>query len=101
MVRVTQCEDLFDSLPAVRAAFLFTKDFFNSEVSQEEEAERLEKEPTENIEKDISNSTEEEKSTLDTLETTTRVEEKLEFQEFRMFLQALRQYFLYCQVIKY
>ena len=96
--RVTQCQDLFDCLPAVRAAFLFTKVFFNSEVCKVEEVESLEIEPNENIEEDITNSTVEEKNSL---ETTSKVEEKLEFHEFRMFLQALRLYFLYCQVIKY
>ena len=84
VTRVTQSEDLFDCMPAVRSAFHFTKVFFNNGVDEEEEAENKAKEEQEKEAKEKA--------------PTLKVEKTLEFFEFRMFLQTLRQYYLYCQV---
>lgn len=91
VMRVTQSEELFDCLPAVRAAFHFTKVFFNNGVDEEEEAEKKAKEEQEN-----SKSNEENEVIKAPIQ---KVEKTLEFFEFRLFLQTLRQYYLYCQVI--
>ena len=85
---VTQSEELFDCLPAVRAAFHFTKVFYNNGVDEEEEAEKKAKEE------------ENEKKDDEVIKAPTRkVEKTIEFHEFRIFLQTLRQYYLYCQVV--
>ena len=88
---VTQSEELFDCLPAVRAAFHFTKVFYNNGVDEEEEAEKKAKEE----EKKNSNN----ESNVEVIKAPIRkVEKTIEFDEFRMFLQSLRIYYLYCQV---
>ena len=92
VMRVTQSEELFDCLPAVRAAFHFTKVFFNNGVDEEEEAEKKAKEEQEK------NKTNEEVDEV-IKAPTRKVEKTLEFFEFRLFLQTLRQYYLYCQVM--
>ena len=91
---VTQSEELFDCLPAVRAAFHYTKVFFNNGIDEEEEAEKKAKEEEAQKEKNGKKEDLEEviKAPL------PKVEKTLEFPEFRMFLQSLRQYYLYCQV---
>ena len=112
-----QCEDLFDCLPAVSGAFHYTKvrschivtysntkSFdkvtFKNGVDEAEESERLDEEESKNIDKDDSNSSVKDKDVLsETKATTSKVEEQLEFVEFQLFLQYLRQYFLYCQVV--
>ena len=89
VMRVTQSEELFDCLPAVRAAFHFTKVFFNNGVDEEEEAEKKAKEEQEKSNEEV-----------EVIKAPTRkVEKTLEFFEFRLFLQTLRQYYLYCQVM--
>ena len=92
VMRVTQSEELFDCLPAVRAAFHFTKVFFNNGVDEEEEAEKKAKE-----EQEKNKSNEEVDEVIKA--PTRKVEKTLEFFEFRLFLQTLRQYYLYCQVM--
>ena len=79
----TQSEEFFDCLPAVRAAFKYAKVFYNNGV--DEDAKKDEDE--------------EEEATVTV--TTKKVEKTLAFDEFRVFLQALRQYFIYCQVQSY
>ena len=91
VTRVTQSEELFDCLPAVRAAFHFTKVFYNNGVDEEEEAEKKAKEEQER------NTSNEEVEVIKA--PTRKVEKTLEFFEFRVFLQTLRQYYLYCQVM--
>ena len=91
-----QSEEMFDCLPAVRAAFHFTKVFYNNGVDEEEEAERRAKEEKEKQEE---NTGAKEEGDEDVIKVPTRkVEKTLEMDEFRLFLQTLRQYYLYCQV---
>ena len=81
---VTQTEEFFDCLPAARAAFDYAKVFSNKGVDEEEERKK---------------EAEQEESDMDAIKVPARkVERTLEFEEFRVFLQALRQYFIYCQV---
>ena len=92
----SQSEEMFDCLPAVRAAFHFTKVFYNNGVDEEEEAERRAKEEKEKQEE---NTGAKEEGDEDVIKVPTRkVEKTLEMDEFRLFLQTLRQYYLYCQV---
>ena len=77
---MTQSEEFFDCLPAARAAFDYAKVFSNKGVDEEEEKKK-EAEKDEN-EKALSR----------------KVEKTLVFDEFKVFLQALRQYFVYCEV---
>ena len=91
---VTQSEELFDCLPAVRAAFHYTKVFFNNGVDEEEEAEKKAKE--EEAQKEKSGKKDDIEEVIKA--PLPKVEKTLEFPEFRMFLQSLRQYYLYCQV---
>ena len=89
---VAQTEELFDCLPAVKYAFHFTKVFFNNGIDEEEEAEKRAKEEDE---KEASS-----KGDIEVIKApTAKVEQTLEYQEFQMFLQSLRQYYLYCQVL--
>ena len=81
---VTQTEEFFDCLPAARAAFKYAKVFSNKGVDEEEERKK------------------EAEQEGDDIPAPTRIVEKtLELEEFRVFLQALRQYFIYCQIILY
>ena len=92
----SQSEEMFDCLPAVRAAFHFTKVFYNNGVDEEEEAEKRAKEEKEKQEE---NTGTKEEGDEDVIKVPTRkVEKTLEMDEFRLFLQTLRQYYLYCQV---
>ena len=60
----------------------------------------MDEEESKNIDKNDSNSSVKDKDVLsETKATTSKVEEQLEFVEFQLFLQYLRQYFLYCQVV--
>lgn len=77
VANVTQSEEFFDCLPAARAAFDYAKVFSNKGVDEEEE-----KEKEADNEKALSR----------------KVEKTLVFDEFKVFLQALRQYFVYCEV---
>ena len=78
----------------------FDKVTFKNGVDEAEESERLDEEESKNIDKDDSNSSVKDKDVLsETKATTSKVEEQLEFVEFQLFLQYLRQYFLYCQVV--
>ena len=80
---VTQCEEMFDCYPAVAAAFKHTK------LTARDGLEEERTEPTE----DTAAPGKEE------VKASTRNDDKnLQFDEFRMFLQNLRQYFLFCQV---
>ena len=81
---VTQTEEFFDCLPAARAAFNYAKVFSNKGVDEEEERKK-----------------EAEQEGDDIIAPTRKVEKTLEFEEFRVFLQTLRQYFIYCQIILY
>ena len=83
VANVTQSEEFFDCLPAARAAFDYAKVFSNKGVDEEEEKKK-EAEKDEN-EKALSR----------------KVEKTLVFDEFKVFLQALRQYFVYCEVNMY
>ena len=78
-------DEFFDCLPAARAAFEYAKVFSNKGVDEEEERKKEAEQ-----EGDDANATK---------APTRKVEKTLEFEEFRVFLQALRQYFIYCQVI--
>ena len=82
---VTQCGEIFDCHPAVETAFTFTK--LAAKDGQEEETT----EPTENT---AVKEEEEVKAS-----TTRNAEKTLQFDEFQIFLQYLRQYFLFCKVI--
>lgn len=77
---VTQCGEIFDCHPAVETAFKFTKLAAR---------DGLEGETTELTENTAVNDEEEVKNP----------EKILKFDEFRMFLQNIRQYFLFCEVI--
>ena len=91
MATVTQSDMFFDCLPAVRAAFNFTKVFTNKGVDEEEEEREK---AAEEEEKKKENPDE-----IEVIKAPTRkVEKTLDYGEFRMFLQTLRQYYLYCQV---
>ena len=72
---VTQCEEMFDCYPAVAAAFKHTK--LTARDGLEEDTAALDKEE---------------------VKASTNADKNLQFDEFRMFLQNLRQYFLFCQV---
>ena len=82
---VTQCGEIFDCLPAVETSFKFTKlaakDGLGEETSQPTEKTAVKDE--EEVE----------------ASTTRKAEKTLKFDEFRMFLQNLKQYFLFCKVI--
>ena len=94
MATVTQSDMFFDCLPAVRAAFNFTKVFTNKGVDEEEEEEEK---AAEEAEKKRENPDE-----IEVIKAPTRkIEKTLEYGEFRIFLQTLRQYYLYCQVRPY
>ena len=108
---VTQSDEFFDCLPAIRAAFNFTKVFTNNGVDEEEQAEIIEFHCTkvftnngvnDKAESEKIRDEEEKKKTHNELQVikapTRKVEKTLEYEEFRMFLQTLRQYYLYCQV---
>ena len=70
MATVTRTEDFFDSLPAVQQAFRFTKII-----------------STEGEDQDRDN------------EGKPKIDPTLDFDEFRLFLMILRQYYSYCQVV--
>ena len=110
---VTQSDEFFDCLPAIRAAFNFTKVFTNNGVDEEEDAEIVEFHCTKVFTNNGVNDKAESEKMCDEEETkknkthneiqvikapTRKVEKTLEYEEFRMFLQTLRQYYLYCQV---
>ena len=59
----------------------------------------MDEEESKNIDKDDSNSSVKDKDVLSETKATSKVEDQLEFVEFQLFLQYLRQYFLYCQVV--
>ena len=61
-------------------AFNFSRTFTNGGVDEEEEEKKREEERSEED------------------KVKSKVEKSLEFSEFRMFLMALRQYYIYCQV---
>ena len=71
MATVTRTEDFFDSLPAIQEAFKFTKIISNYADGQEQEEDT---------------------------EATMKDSKTLSFDEFRVFLRILRQYYDYCQV---
>ena len=90
MATVTRSEEFFDCLPAVRAAFNFTKVLTNKGVDEDEEEEKKAQEEEKKMKKP---------NEIEVIKVPTRkVEKTLEHEEFRMFLQTLRQYFIYCQV---
>ena len=94
---VTQSEEFFDCLPAVSAAFSYAKVFSNKGVDEEEEAEKKAKEEAEKKAKEQEKN--KKKDEIEVIKAPTRkVEKTLEYEEFRMFLQTLRQYYIYCQV---
>ena len=75
---ITQSEELFDCYPAINAAFQFTKSYAKQGVEiAENEIKNAE---------DLDNVPVEEDPTL-------------EYKEFGLFLHALKQYYIYCQVI--
>ena len=93
---VTRSEEFFDCLPAVRAAFNFTKVLTNKGVDEDEEEEKKAQEEKKTQEKEKKMKKPDE---IEAIKVPTRkVEKTLEYEEFRMFLQTLRQYFIYCQV---
>ena len=95
VTRVTQSEELFDCLPAVKTAFHFAKVFFNNGIDEEEEAEKRARE-----EEEKQNETGQKNNDVELIKAPIpKVEKTLEFSEFQMFLQSLRQYYLYCQVL--
>ena len=91
MATVTQSEEFFDCLPAVQTAFNFTKLLTNKGVDKDDEVGEL-VEAEEMKDKETSEG-------VDNIEVPTRrIEKTLEYGEFQMFLQTLRQYYLFCQV---
>ena len=96
---VTQSEQFFDCLPAVTAAFKYAKVFSNNGVDEEEEAEKKAKEEAEKKAKEDQEGNNKKKDEIEAIKVPIRkVEKTLEYEEFRMFLQTLRQYYIYCQV---
>jgi hypothetical protein len=90
MATITRSEEFFDCLPAVRAAFNFTKVLTNKGVDEDEEEEKKAQEEEKKKKKP---------EEIEVIKVPTRkVEKTLEYEEFRMFLQTLRQYFIYCRV---
>jgi hypothetical protein len=89
--QVCQTEDYFDCYPAVQAAFQYAKVFGNGGVDENEE---LKKAAGTEEEKDVKAKEE----TLEEKATKGKVETSLDYSLFRVFLAALRQYFIYCQV---
>ena len=73
---ITQSEELFDCYPAIKASFEFTN-LYAKQVQEPDENEN---------EEDPDNMTKEEDLSL-------------EYKEFGLFLHALKQYYIYCQVI--
>ena len=73
---ITQSEELFDCYPAINAAFAFTKLYSKQgqELDENENEEELDNAPAEK-------------------------DDTLEYKEFGMFLHALKQYYVYCQVL--
>ena len=83
-------EEFFDCLPAVRAAFNYTKVLTNKGVDGDEDEEKKAQEEEKKKKKP---------EEIEVIKVPTRkVEKTLEYEEFRMFLQTLRQYFIYCRV---
>ena len=80
---VTQSQEMFDCLPAVATAFKFTK------LTAKDGLEEEQTEPTENTA---------DKDKEEVEASARKAENTLYFDEFRMFLLNLRQYFLFCQV---
>ena len=72
MATVTRSEDFFDCFPAVQQAYKTTKDISREPVTAEQD-----------------NDGEDEKS---------KGSGMLDFEEFKTFLQILRQYYIFCQV---
>jgi hypothetical protein len=72
---ITQSEELFDCFPAINTAFAFTKSYSKQgqELDENENEEELDNPPEE--------------------------DDTLEYKEFGMFLHALKQYYVYCQVL--
>jgi hypothetical protein len=72
---ITQSEELFDCFAAINAAFAFTKSYYKQgqELDENENEEEIDNAPEEKV-------------------------ETLEYKEFGMFLHALKQYYVYCQV---
>ena len=89
--QVCQTEDFFDCYPAVLSAYKHAKVFSNGGVDEEEENEKKKKEDKE---AGIKNKSEDEDEKV-----SGKVEPSLEYAEFQKFLQSLRQYFIFCQVI--
>ena len=83
---VTQTEEFFDCLPAARAAFDYAKVFSNKGVDEEEERKMKMEQGGDKIPVNV----EVNKG------PTRKVERTPEFEEFRVFLQALCRYFIYC-----
>ena len=91
MATVTQSEEFFDCLPAVKTAFNFTKLLTNKGVDEDEEVDELVG-AEESKDKETSDG-------VDNIEVPTRqIEKTLEYGVFQMFLQTPRQYYLFCQV---
>ena len=89
-------EEFFDCLPAVRAAFNFTKVLANKGVDEDEVEEKKNKEEKKAQEEEKKKK---KSGEIEVIKVPTRkVEKTLEYEEFRMFLQTLRQYFIYCRV---
>ena len=93
-MQVCQTEDFFDCQPAVLAAFKYSKIFSNGGVDWEEEERKAAKEREEKGEEEKEKTEEEEQKEQELL----RNRESLKLEEFRVFLKALRQYYIYCQV---
>ena len=74
---ISQSEELFDCFPAIKAAFGFAKSYSKQgkDLDENENQEDLDNAPEK--EEDIT----------------------LEYQEFGLFLHALKQYYTYCQVL--
>ena len=71
MATVTRSEDFFDCFPAVKQAYKTTKDISREPIAEQD------------------NDADDEKS---------KGSRMLDFEEFKTFLQILRQYYIFCQV---
>ena len=82
MATVTRTEEFFDCLPAVKAAFHYTKVFTNKGIDEEEEEEKKAKEEEERnklAKPDVDDD-------IEVIKVPVRkVEKTMEYEEFRIF----------------